>query len=187
MGRQRDTNRTRIEQAERDMLTSGFISTVTLKEVQAFANNVVKRAWFAKQFGKPTINVVADYDRGNYTNGCEPKSWSNTSIEIRVHPGEITRLAVLHSMAHLIVPHKHGEVPHTTEWVKAYLELVRRYHNGKIDEDFKRSFKQALMAHGVKTKVISEATREKQRDAWVRRMTPSEDDLLATLRGLEEL
>lgn len=187
MGAIRDTNRGRIDQAEESLVASKVVREISVKEAEYFANAVAKRAWFAKQAGKATFTVSVSHSRDGTGNDCEPSSWAKTQHEILLHPRGITRLAVLHSMAHILVPHNYKEVAHSTEFVKAYLEMVRRYHNDKIDENFKKVFKKTLMACGVKTKIVSEQTREKQRAAWVKRMTPTEDTLLATLRSVEEL
>lgn len=189
MGRVRDTNRSRIEQVEADMMAHcSSVINITPAGANKFAQHTIKRSWIQKQLKtKVDVEVVVDFARTSYTNGCEPKTHDGTTYTINVAPNMITKLHILHSIAHLLNPRSYGEVSHDTQFVKTYLELVRRFFNGQIDEDIKRRFKRSLMEHGVKTKEVSEATREKQRAAWIRRMTPTEDQLLETLRALEDM
>jgi hypothetical protein len=97
-----------------------------------------------------------------------------------------TKLQVLHSLAHLLESGTQNN--HDAAFVAQYIELVRRFIiHGQINEDAKRTFKRALLAQKIKTKVVSEETRYKQRAAYIKRMTPSEEKLLETLASLEGL
>lgn len=178
----RDTQRNRIYRAEAAYHTQGL---EPFWKLEKFLANIQRRSWW-KSFGVPPVDV-SGY---SYNYGCIPDFHPNSvSISLQ-EPNELTRIHVLHRLAHVLCgkDHSQSDTPHDPEFVKMYLELMRRYYtDGPIDEQVKRDFKKALRAENVKTKVVSEETKAKQRAAMVQRMTPTEEDLLATLRGLEEL
>ena len=178
----RDTQRNRIYRAETAYHTLGL---EPLWKLEKFVADIQRRAWWKHQQVPPV--VIHEY---SYNYGCIPDFHKSTT-DISLHlPDELTRIHVLHRLAHVLMGPKHSasDTPHDPEFVKMYLELMRRFYiGGGINEDVKREFKKALRAENVKTKVVSEETKAKQRAAMVKRMTPTEDDLLATLRTLEEL
>lgn len=188
----RDMQRSRVYKAEEWLklhyggTTGRSVRVLQPYELQAFVDNIVGRSYWKNtaNVGQP-ITLKEAYHRQTQ-NGCVPQV-TNYAATIYIDSGHQTKLDVLHSMAHLM----RGKTPigdvHDAQFAKYYIELVRRFFNGYIDEDFKRVFKKALIDHGVKTKVVSAATREKQRDAYIARMTPTPEDLVRSLREIEEI
>lgn len=193
MSRRLDNNvRSRIAAAESDFIA--FLpdkQAHSILALEAYARNIAKRSWWGKQVKGANFVLAVEFDsrRTNFTAGCVPGA-SGAHRSIRVDSNTSTKLHVLHSMAHIIRETQRSDdtILHDTEFVKIYLELVRRFTHGyTIDDDLKRAFKKCLIDRGVKTKTVSAEGKERQRAAHLVRSMPSEEQLLATLRGLTEM
>lgn len=191
MPRTRDVMRNRIIEAENRYVSAKGLKAQNLPTLQGFARSITQRAWWKKQKVNSSAPLTVEFDtrRSNYSNGCCPSGMS-----ILVDSNSSTRLHVLHSMAHILLMgqkgnHQHGEPMHGVDFVQVYLELVRRYIDPtmQINDMEKRNLKACFLDAKVKTKTVSDATREKQRAAAVVKAMPTREDLLATLAGIKEI
>lgn len=189
---QRDMQRSKIERAE-ELFGGPFESDVRL---QAFVDKIMRRAWW-RNGGGPDVFVKVESDpkfRSIHTNACVPREhaiYNGASREfvIDVDSQTATKQHVLHSLTHLIMGHTNKIDPeiHDARFVATYLDLIGRFYNEKIDADVKRHFKKYLIAQKVTTKVISDETKEKQRDAWYKRRIPRDERLTSLLEELEKM
>ncbi len=186
MATQRDTQRNRIIRAEDAFHKTQ--SQETVEDLQVVLEKIQKRAWFKRQV--PPVNITIDSSRGY---SCIPQMYRRGTL-IDMSKNAEGRIYLLHSLAHILTEQQYPGIcatltPHNPEFTKNYLELVRRYMDPSlnINEDLKREFKKLLLAEGVKTKLVSEATRDKQRAAMITRLTPTPEKSLELLAELENM
>lgn len=181
----RDHQRTRIERAEEQWRVAHPLPSFELWELDALARKISERAWWKKNVGKACRYNAASVQG---IPRCIPMGHSVATRQ----PQDI--LTLLHGMAHIACGHT-GSLAKTTplhepDFVKAYLNLIDRYYLfGAVGYGIepKKEFKRFLLAEGVRTKAVSEATRQKMRDNWIERQQPSEETLRDLLRGLREM
>lgn len=142
----RDYMRSKVKNAEDDFLSGAGRLTAFNKADQRTIQRVMQTAWFQRR--------CVDYNA----------AIKNTPFASD-HGQD--RLRCAHALAHAA----RNDDRHDPAFVKVYLDLVQHLFN----RTRRNEFKQYLIKHNVKTKEVSEATKQKMRDNWnARRMDPRE-------------
>lgn len=189
MAATKDHMRNRILVAEQKFATNNPDLMLSTLALESQANRVISRAAFKKMIQPRTCAHVGLSSGRVCVPRVEVKGAEYWTIKLS---GKPTMLEVFHSMAHAIQNvtvtglsgWPSGQI-HDVEFVKLYLDLVRRFYNNRSDPAMMKTVKGYLLDEKVKTSTKSPEAREKARAAWHKRRLPTVREQLLKMR--EEL
>lgn len=191
MAAPKDHMRNRIYAAERAFAQEHPEQVKTALHLESHLMGVVRRVPFKKMIAPRSCTKIY-IERGGRI--CVPTVTVSGSEYWTIKVGnndQATLLDVFHTMAHgiLNVTLRNGwpgGLIHDVEFVKLYLDLVRRFYSDTADPAMMKEVKRHLIAQKVKTSTKSPEARAKARAAWHEKRTlPTVREQLLKMR--EEL
>lgn len=145
----RDHNKRKINEAEAELVTQIY-SLGSKARYGGDPIRIMNSAWFKRR----------NASHRSYRS-CDCTLLSNNSRIVNQNAYHLAQIVdICHQLAHLLTGYTHD-----VDFVKAYLEVVQFVYGIEM----RRYFKRRLVMRNVRTKVVSEETRKKMSDAWVKR------------------
>lgn len=155
----KDYNRSKIIEAEKALIafSNAWVHrSFSARELEVMAARTMRTQYFARRTLVPNPTFM----------------WCGCSSQVN---GKLNRIDMAHSLAHAAT----GNLHHDVSFVKMYLDFVQHF----LDKNVRNQLKKELVARKVRTKEVSDETREKMRENWIRRNINPEE-ATESLRGI---